>query len=212
LPDGEPYATRVRVTRPHALVMLKLLALFDRYHNIRGPEEARHDREEAQTHAADIVAIVKARPDWAEFRRQFEAQFAADAELGKRVSQILNDFFREPLRRDIFFTRSIWRRLCRQAPRPRWRFETKARLRIVLCRESCLSQGCKRNENDCQFDSMMKRNRHLAIGREEMSEQSSFFGWPKLGGSIPFISQCDRFVPWCVSFRLDSADIQPIPF
>jgi hypothetical protein len=43
------------------------------------------------------VAIVKARPDGAEFRRQFEAQFAADAELGKRVSQILNDFFREPI-------------------------------------------------------------------------------------------------------------------
>jgi hypothetical protein len=60
------------------------------------PGEARHDREEAQTHAADILAIVKARPDGAEFRRQFEAQFAADAELGKRVSQILNDFFREP--------------------------------------------------------------------------------------------------------------------
>jgi hypothetical protein len=97
LPDGKPFAARVRVTRPHALVMLKLLARFDRYHNIRGPSEARHDREEAQTHAADIVAIVKARPDWAEFRRQFEAQFAADAELGKRVSQILNNFFREPI-------------------------------------------------------------------------------------------------------------------
>jgi hypothetical protein len=97
LPNGEPYAARVLVTRPHALVMLKLLALFDRYHNIRGPEEARHDREEAQTHAADIVEIVKARPDLAEFRRQFEAQFAADVELGKRVSQILNDCFREPI-------------------------------------------------------------------------------------------------------------------
>lgn len=95
LPDGQPYAARVRVTRAPALVMLKLLALFNRYHNIRGPAEARHDREEAQTHATDIVAIVKARPDWAEFRRQFEAQFAADAESGKRVSQILNDFFRE---------------------------------------------------------------------------------------------------------------------
>jgi hypothetical protein len=33
----------------------------------------------------------------AEFRRQFEAQFAADVELGKRVSQILNDCFREPI-------------------------------------------------------------------------------------------------------------------
>src|SRR6266849_6879391 len=97
LPDGKPYAAKVRVTRSHALVMLKLLALYDRYHNIRGPKEARHDREEAQTHAADIVAIVKARPDLAEFKRQFEGQFGADAELGSRVSGILGDFFRDLL-------------------------------------------------------------------------------------------------------------------
>jgi len=75
--------------------MLKLLALYDRYHNIRGPEEARHDREEAQTHAADIVAVIKARPDLAEFHAQFAGQFGADPELGKRVNTILSDFFRE---------------------------------------------------------------------------------------------------------------------
>jgi hypothetical protein len=46
-------------------MMLKLLALYDRCHNIRGPEEARHAREEAQTHAADIVAIIKAQSDLA---------------------------------------------------------------------------------------------------------------------------------------------------
>jgi len=95
LPDGKPYTAKVRVTRPHALVMLKLLALYDRYHNIRGPQEARHDREEAQTHAADIVAIIKARPDLAEFKRQFEGQFGAAAELGSQVSEILSDFFRD---------------------------------------------------------------------------------------------------------------------
>jgi hypothetical protein len=95
LPDGKPYAAKVRVTRPHALVMLKLLALYDRYHNIRGPQESRHDREEAQTHAADIVAIVKARPDLAEFKRQFEGQFGADPELGSRVNGMLRDFFRD---------------------------------------------------------------------------------------------------------------------
>ncbi|TMP94570.1 MAG: hypothetical protein E6L07_08600 [Verrucomicrobia bacterium] len=50
-PDGTTFAGQIRVTRPHALVMLKLLALVDRYNNIRGPKEARHDREEAQTHA-----------------------------------------------------------------------------------------------------------------------------------------------------------------
>jgi len=95
LPDGKRYTGRVRVTRPHALVMLKLLALYDRYHNIRGPEEARHDREEAQTHAADIVAIIKARPDCAEFKAQFERQFVAYSDLGKRVNAILSDFFRD---------------------------------------------------------------------------------------------------------------------
>jgi len=95
LPDGKPYSTKVRVTRPHALVMLKLLALYDRYHNIRGPLESRHDREEAQTHTADIVAIVKARPDLAEFKRHFEGQFGADPELGSRVNGILLDFFRD---------------------------------------------------------------------------------------------------------------------
>ena len=95
LPDGKPYTAKVRVTRPHALVMLKLLALYDRYHNIRGPGEARHDREEAQTHAADIVAVVAARPELAQFRAQFAGQFGAEAELGKRVNTILSDFFRE---------------------------------------------------------------------------------------------------------------------
>jgi hypothetical protein len=91
LPDGKPYAAKVRVTRSHALVMLKLLALYDRYHNIRGPKEAQHDREEAQTHPADIVAIVKARPHLADFKRQFEGQFRADPELGSRVNKILGD-------------------------------------------------------------------------------------------------------------------------
>jgi hypothetical protein len=93
LPDGTPYTAKVRVTRPHALVMLKLLALYDRYHNIRGPQEARHDREEAQTHAADIVAIIKARSDLAEFKRHFAEQFEVDPELGSRVNKILSDFF-----------------------------------------------------------------------------------------------------------------------
>ncbi len=95
LPDGRAFAGKVRVTKAHALVMLKLLALYDRYRNIRGPQEARHDREEAQTHAADIVAIVKARADLAEFKRQFEGQFGVDPNLGSRVSVILDDFFRD---------------------------------------------------------------------------------------------------------------------
>jgi len=82
LPDGSPFETSIRVTKPHALVMLKLLALDDRYRNIRGLAEARHDREEARTHAADIVAIVSVQVDADKFKTDFQQQFHADAELG----------------------------------------------------------------------------------------------------------------------------------
>jgi hypothetical protein len=95
LPNGEQFATRLRVTRPHALVMLKLLALKDRYNNLRGPREARHDREEAQTHAADILAIVTSLADPADFKRQFERQFQSDPVMGIDVLRTLGDLFRE---------------------------------------------------------------------------------------------------------------------
>src|SRR5438309_10475246 len=74
LPDGSPFETSIRVTKPHALVMLKLLALDDRYRNIRGLAEARHDREEARTHAADIVAIVSVQVDADKFKTDFRGQ------------------------------------------------------------------------------------------------------------------------------------------
>jgi Nucleotidyl transferase AbiEii toxin, Type IV TA system len=96
LPNGEAFSTYVRVTTPHALVMLKLLALFDRYHNIRGPQGARHDREEARTHAADIVAVLKSQLDPAQFTQAFVRQFRPELLLGLRVLRIFHDFFREP--------------------------------------------------------------------------------------------------------------------
>ena len=95
LPNGTEFTARVRVTKPHALVMLKLLALDDRYRNIRGPAEAKHDREEARTHAGDIVAIVSAQLDIARFKQAFQYQFASDPQLGERAMQILNRYFRE---------------------------------------------------------------------------------------------------------------------
>jgi hypothetical protein len=95
LPNGTAYRAQVRVIRPHALVMLKLLALADRYGNIRGPKEARHDREEAQTHAADIVAIVTALPNIPEFNNLFAGQFAPEPLLGVRLLRSLADFFRD---------------------------------------------------------------------------------------------------------------------
>ncbi len=95
LPNGDEFTAEVRVTQPHAIVMLKLLALADRYSNFRGPKEARHDREEAQTHAADIVAILTAVPDIARFNSLFVTQFLPEPQLGIRVLRVLADFFRD---------------------------------------------------------------------------------------------------------------------
>lgn len=95
LPDGSEFAASLRVTKPHALIMLKLLALDDRYRNIRGPAEARHDREEARTHTADIVAIVSAQINLAQFKEAFQRQFEADPPLGVHVLRILDEYFRE---------------------------------------------------------------------------------------------------------------------
>jgi len=95
LPDGSEFTAALRITKPHALIMLKLLALDDRYRNIRGPAEARHDREEARTHAADIVAIASAQLDLATFRAAFQKQFNVDPDLGERVLGILRDYFHE---------------------------------------------------------------------------------------------------------------------
>jgi hypothetical protein len=95
LPNGVPFTGKIRVTRPHALVMLKLLALADRYNNLRGPKEARHDREEAQTHASDIVAIITAVPDIPGLNAHFISQFQQDPILGIHLLSILLNFFRE---------------------------------------------------------------------------------------------------------------------
>jgi hypothetical protein len=93
LPDGTPARADLRVTRGHALVLLKLLALHDRYKNIRGPEQAEHDRDEARVHASDIIAILNATLDPVAFREAFYGQFAADAGFGIRVSDHIRDYF-----------------------------------------------------------------------------------------------------------------------
>ena len=95
LPDGAPFAAEVRVTKPHALVMLKLLALDDRYRNIRGPAQQKHDREEARTHSADCIAVISGQTDLKQFKEDFEKQFQRNPGLGMRVIEILNRYFRE---------------------------------------------------------------------------------------------------------------------
>lgn len=93
LPDGKAARAKVQVTRPHALVLLKLLAMDDRYHNRRGPVHAEHDREEARTHAGDIVAVLSAQRNLGKFQNDFAFQFGQDTALKGRTYQIIRDFF-----------------------------------------------------------------------------------------------------------------------
>jgi hypothetical protein len=95
LPDGKPARVKLRVTRPNALVLLKLLALDDRYRNLRGPEHAQHDRDEAIVHASDIIVILNAVVDITALRQAFYGQFAEDVELGIRATDHLRTYFRE---------------------------------------------------------------------------------------------------------------------
>jgi len=95
LPDGTPARVNLRVTRSTALVLLKLLALDDRYRNVRGPEQAEHDRDEARVHASDIISILNATVDIAAFREAFYNQFTGDAALGIGVTDHLRNYFRE---------------------------------------------------------------------------------------------------------------------
>ncbi len=92
-PDGKPARGEVQVTRPHALVLLKLLAMDDRYRNVRGPAHAAHDREEARTHAGDIVAVMSALANLGEHRNRFAGQFGQDKALKERTYQIIRDYF-----------------------------------------------------------------------------------------------------------------------
>ena len=94
LPDGTPARASIRVTRSHALVLLKLLALDDRYRNVRGPDHAEHDRNEARVHASDIISILNAAVDVTAFRDAFYGQFASDPTLGIRVTDHLRTYFR----------------------------------------------------------------------------------------------------------------------
>ncbi len=93
LPSGKQVSVTLRVIHPRALLMLKLLAMDDRYKNIRGPDESEHDRNEARIHMGDIANIVHEHIGAVNFRNSFWAQFDEDAELNERVSSILSEYF-----------------------------------------------------------------------------------------------------------------------
>ena len=92
-PNGTQTSAFVRVTRPTALVMMKLLAVRDRYHNLRRTQQREHDRNEARIHAADVVDVIRAQTDVYDFRSRFYAQFAPEPHLKDDICGIVRDYF-----------------------------------------------------------------------------------------------------------------------
>jgi len=93
LPNGKPAEVKIRVVRPHALLMLKLYAMDDRYQNIRGPDEANHDRNESRIHSADIISVIHGQIKRPEFATNFWSQFNTEIELRERAKNIISKYY-----------------------------------------------------------------------------------------------------------------------
>lgn len=93
LPSGAASRTAIRVSRPHALVFMKCLAMDDRYRNVRGIRRHEHDRDSARVHVADVVDILTVQPDPVRFRENFVKQFDRDPDLRGRIAQITREYF-----------------------------------------------------------------------------------------------------------------------
>ena len=93
LPSGVASRANIRVSRPHALVFMKCLAMDDRYRNLRGIDHYEHDRDSARTHMADRVDLLTVQTDSARFRESFIKQSDRDLDLRARLSQITREYF-----------------------------------------------------------------------------------------------------------------------
>lgn len=95
LPNGTPAEVKIRIVKAHALLMLKLFAMDDRYRNLRGPEEYEHDRNEARVHSADIANIVHEHIQKPDFVKPFWSQFDQDKELQQRCNDIISSYYKD---------------------------------------------------------------------------------------------------------------------
>ena len=95
LTNGSPAEVKIRIVKAHALLMLKLFAMDDRYQNLRGPDELKHDRDEARIHSADIVKIVQEHIQNPDFIKSFWSQFDTEKELMQRCRNIISDYYQD---------------------------------------------------------------------------------------------------------------------
>jgi hypothetical protein len=94
-PDGNPLKRNIRIARIWAVLMLKIIALDDRYKNIRGVGHANHDRDEARIHSSDVIKIINDHIRSVDFADNFWRQINDNLVLKDRITQILKDFFTE---------------------------------------------------------------------------------------------------------------------
>ena len=130
-PDGSRVSASIRVVRPTALIMMKLLAIHDRYQNLRGIQQREHDRNEARIHTADVVDILKAQIDRNEFRRRFLAQFAPEPHLKDKISKIVQDYFGDENKPGVLLYEESLRSLDDAISREKFRVEVQRAQRLV---------------------------------------------------------------------------------
>jgi len=95
LPNGTPVNVKIRVACAHALLMLKLFAMDDKYKNISGPDKIEENRNEARTHSADIVKIVYEHIQNPDFVKSFWSQFNQNKQLQQRCNNIISSYFKD---------------------------------------------------------------------------------------------------------------------
>ncbi len=95
LPNGTAAEATIRIILPQALVMFKLFALDDRYNNIRGPEEYKHDLNKASIHSGDIINIIHSNIGKKGFSVLFWEQFGSYVDLKERSKNILQKYYRD---------------------------------------------------------------------------------------------------------------------
>ncbi|MBI5359864.1 MAG: hypothetical protein HZA48_04695 [Planctomycetes bacterium] len=95
LPDGRPAKVKIRFAKPNAVLMLKLLAIKDRYKNLRRPDKPKENRERAQVHSADSIKIVRHNIQNGNFNKLFWSQFGKEEGLKQQCVEIVMEYFKD---------------------------------------------------------------------------------------------------------------------
>jgi hypothetical protein len=97
LPDGTIITVKIRVAKPHTLLMLKLFAMDDRYRKYeksKEPKKAQQDHRKARVHASDVVQLVSDNIKNPEFIEKFWKQFGDDVGLEERIANIFSKYYK----------------------------------------------------------------------------------------------------------------------